>query len=273
MSLRDYWAADFEDDLGEDDLGEDELRDLADVLRQALHEDYADASDEEMDEALVNVLDSMSPAESWNFASALNQIGSSASKLLSDPTVGAIARTALPVAGAALGTAIGGPAGTALGSQLGTVAAGALPNRPPPRPPAPAVGAPGATAPQYTTSSAGASSTPTQAALPSPAAGGSAAAAQGLVLTQQPQVLQSLLSAALGQYGRQQVAGIPVAQVLGMFSKLMGEAAADADEMMYLDAHGEDAEDLLDSAALESDQSLYTGLLDADNLDLTEALG
>jgi hypothetical protein len=256
MSLRDYLFEDFDDDL-EDDL-DDDVRYLADVLRQTLHDDYADASDVEVHGALSNVLNTMSPAESWNFTRALNQIGSSASQLVSDPAFGAVVSKALPVAGAALGTAIGGPAGTALGSQLGTVAAGALPSRPTPRPSAPAIGAP---------------STPAPPVPPPPAASGSVAAAQGLVLTQQPQVLQSLLSAALGQHGRPEVGGIPVAQVLGMLSQIVGQAAADADELMYLDQYGEDADGLSAGSAMDSDRSLYTGLLDADNLDLTEALG
>ena len=50
-----------------------------------MHEEYADASDEEMDDALANVLDAMSPAEAFNFGSALSQIGKSASQLVSDP--------------------------------------------------------------------------------------------------------------------------------------------------------------------------------------------
>jgi hypothetical protein len=104
-------------------------------------------------------------------------------------------------------------------------------------------------------------------------ANGSVAAAQGLVLSQQPQVLQSLLSAALGQHGRQQIGGIPVAQVLGMLSQIIGQAAADADEMSYLDQHGEDAAGFFGDDVVKLDRSLYTGLLDADNIDLTDALG
>jgi hypothetical protein len=255
MALRDYWAEDVEADLDEDDLADDEVRYLSDVLRQALHEDYADASAEEMDEALVHMLDSMSPAESLNFANALGQIGSSANQLVADPRFAAVARTALPVAGAALGTVVGGPVGTALGGQLGTVAAGALPKRA-------VAGSPAIPPP-----------TSTMPIAPPRAANGSVAAAQGLVLSQQPQVLQSLLSAALGQHGRQHIGGIPVAQVLGMLSQIIGQAAADADEMMYVDQHGEDAAGLFADDEVELDRSLYTGLLDADNIDLTEALG
>jgi hypothetical protein len=66
-------------------------------------------------------------------------------------------------------------------------------------------------------------------------AGGSAAAAQALVLTQQPDVLRGLLAAALGRPGRLQVDGTPVAQLLALLSQILGQAAADADELMYLE--------------------------------------
>jgi hypothetical protein len=52
---------------------------LADVLRRSLRYEYADASDEDMDEELANVLDSVSPAESLSPAGALSQIGQGAS--------------------------------------------------------------------------------------------------------------------------------------------------------------------------------------------------
>ena len=107
---------------------------LADVLRSSLREEYADASDAEMGDALENVLDSMSAAEAFNFGSALSQIGKSATKLASDPTFAQIVRTAAPIAGGALGSVIGGPVGLALGSQLGNLAAQALPAPPGPAP-------------------------------------------------------------------------------------------------------------------------------------------
>ena len=69
------------------------------MLRSTLHEGYADASDDEMEDALANVLDSLSPAEAFNFGSALNQIGKSASRVVSDPTFVSVAQTALPVLG------------------------------------------------------------------------------------------------------------------------------------------------------------------------------
>ncbi|MGH3804349.1 MAG: hypothetical protein ACRDTD_30275, partial [Pseudonocardiaceae bacterium] len=57
-----------------DEAGWADAADPAEVLREALHEDYADALPEELEAALGNILDSMSPAESFNFAKALRQI-------------------------------------------------------------------------------------------------------------------------------------------------------------------------------------------------------
>jgi hypothetical protein len=133
-------------------------------------------------------------------------------------------------------------------------------------------GAPaGATAQPHTVSPGGAAGNPTQAVPPSPAATGSAAA-QALRVIQEPQFLLSLVSAALGQHGRQQVGGIPVAQALATASEVMGEAARDADEMMYLDALDDDVERLIDSS-VESGRSLYSGVINADNLDLSTVPG
>jgi hypothetical protein len=119
----------------------------------------------------------------------------------------------------------------------------------------------------------GATMPPPEAPTPAPApsvAKGSAAATQALVLTQQPDVLRSLLATALGQHGRQQVSGVPVAQVINLFSQVLGQAAADADELMYFQGP-EAAESVLDDAPANLVQSLYSDLLGADNLELAEA--
>jgi hypothetical protein len=102
-------------------------------------------------------------------------------------------------------------------------------------------------------------------------AAGSAAAAQGLVLTQQPDVLRGLLATALGQHGRQLVSGVPVAQVLALLSQVFGQAAADADELVYLDQQADATEGVLEEAPAGSIRSLYADLLGADNLELAEA--
>ena len=131
--------------------------------------------------------------------------------------------------------------GSALGGELGNLAAQALPApaAPPPRPPPAARAGPRRPRPPgLRTAGAGGAPVaphrsrrcgilrrcpgPTAPAPASSVAGGSAAAAQGLVLTQQPEVLRSLLATALGQQGRQQVSGIPVGQILRMFGQVIG---------------------------------------------------
>ena len=266
--------------------------DLADVLRCSLHDDYADASEEIIDEALAEVLDSMSPAESLSVAGALSQIGKGAGHLLSDPTFGQIARSALPMAGGALGTVAGGSFGTVLGTRLGAAAASALPARAasqapvvpiavvpqagpvPGTPPTAALAAVPGAAPAAAVPGAPRTAAPAVVAPASSVADGSAAAARALVLAQHPAVLQSLLAAALGQYGQTHVGGVPVAKMLGMLSEVADEAAADADELMYLrraEYTGDD-ESGTDATATGLDQSLYARLLEADNADLAEAI-
>jgi hypothetical protein len=277
---------------GEDGWFEDQgADDFVDALRSTMREEYADASDEEMSDALMNLLCSMSPAEAINFVSALDRIGTSASELASDPTVAAVAGAALPVLGGAAGTLGSGPTGTAAGTMLGGLAASALlASVAPPvagatpvaAVPAPntAMAAPGP--PNTAAISVAAVPEPGAArvtapviASPSPrpaseVADGSAAAAQGLVLTQHPDVLRGLLATALGQHGRQQVSGIPVAQLLELLSQVFAQAAADADQLMYLKQAG-DAESVLDDVTAASPRSLYADLLGADNLELAEA--
>jgi hypothetical protein len=104
-------------------------------------------------------------------------------------------------------------------------------------------------------------------------AGGSAAAAQGLVLSQQPEVLRSLLATALGRHGRQQVSGVPVAQLLTLFSQVIGQAAADADELMYLEQQPDAAEGIVEDVPSAQVRGLYADLLGADNLEFAEAAG
>jgi hypothetical protein len=235
-------------------------------LRLVLSDAYADASDAEMAQALGEVMDVMSPAEAFNFGAALNQIARGAGQALSDPTVASIARTALPVAGQVLGTVYGGPAGGAIGGQLGTIAANALPAPRPARPPGTATPGPaGAVAPGPLAPAAVAPTAGT------PLAGGSTAAAQGLVLAGHPLMQQALASAAFGQHGQPQVAGIPVAQLLGLLGQVMGRAAAEADELLYLSGgEANDAEG--ERWSPDSTQDLYISLIDAESLDLAEAL-
>jgi hypothetical protein len=247
--------------LGDDLDVEADVLDLGDVFREALSEDYADAPPEEMEAALDNVFELMTPAEAFNFSKALRQVEKGASQVLADPQVGQIATTALPLAGATVGTAFGGPAGTAIGSGLGGAAAKALSGSKP-------------------TPAARPRSTPPPPTPTSPIAAGSPAAAKGLILTQQPEVLRSLLALALGEHGRRSVDGVPVGTVMNLLSTVFGQAAAEADELMY---SGEIAPSYLPDgdgaypadAAAPADRAdaLYTRLLDDENEDLGGAVG
>ncbi len=260
----DYW--DVEELFGEEFPWGDEAVDLAEILRGALIEGYGDAFPEELDEALLNMFDSLSPAESFNLSKALSQIEKGAAQVMADPRVGQIAAVVLPVAGGALGTYVGGPAGTALGAQLGSAAAKALPKN----------------GKVSSTASKVAAATPAhgqpQSTKP-PAAGGSAAAAQGLVLSQQPEVLKSLLALALGEHGRKSIDGVPVGAVMNLLSTIFGQAAADADELLYsseeMPAYLFAAEEYPADPATPGDraQALYATLLGAENESLSEAAG
>jgi hypothetical protein len=243
----DAWAAPPGEDWDDASLG--------DVLAEVVSDGYADADAEDFDEALAEMMESLSPAEAVGLTRVLRQIGRTAGRIASDPAVTQVAATVLPAAGGAIGTAIGGPVGTAVGANLGAVAARALPpprsgrtRRPAARPPA------------------------RPEARPQPrAATGSPAAVQGMVLTQHPDVLRSLLALALGRHGRQSVNGVPVAALLSMLSTVFGRAAADADELMYLDG-GVDTEDEGPGGWYGDDDALYTAIIDADNAELAEVV-
>jgi hypothetical protein len=241
---------------------------LGPVLREVMHDNYAGADDEAYDDALEAVFDGMSTAEAFSFAKALRQIQSGAGRVLANPLVGQIASTALPVGAGALGTLIGGPAGTAIGSRLGTLAAGAL--APAGQPPKAAAGQP-LSAPGGQPPSAPGGQPPSGTAPAPQVAGGSAAAAQAAVLTQQPDVLKALVALAMGQHGARQVGGMPVASVMNMLSSVFGQAAADADELAYLDGDGidgGDAEQAYAEPAIGTGRSLYTALMDVENEEL-----
>jgi len=216
----------------------DEWPRLAGVLGDALHECYADADTAELEEALDDALDSMSAAEALNFTSALKQIERASSQVLADPTVRGLASTGLPLAGSALGTVVGGPLGTRIGGGLGQAAAKGL---------------------------VGARSTPSS---PAASANGSAAALQAMVLNQLGPIQDALLRVALGEHGQQVVNGIPVAKVMNMLSSVYGQAAADADELRYLDGDGADGEGFEDDDSDDGHRWLYTALMDTANDEL-----
>jgi hypothetical protein len=280
----------------------------AEALRSAMRDEYADASAAEMSDALEAVLGSMSPAEALSVSRVLDQMSKGAANLVKDPAFIQVARAALPIAGAALGSVVPG-AGNALGAGLGNLAASALPGRPAPPPaaepaaPAPAAPAPAPPAPAPPAPApappapapAPAAPAPAPAALAAPApglpalpaapqaapvpapsaaalvAGGSAAAAQAMVLALHTDVLRSLLATALGREGCQSVSGIPVAHVLALASHVLGEAAADADQLMYTEQRPDIWEGVPADAAGGPDRWLYADLIGADNRELAQA--
>lgn len=206
----------FEDAELEEALSE--LDHLAEAFSGVLHEDYAEASPETADEALYAILESVSPAEGFNFGKILRSVSKAAKQVMSDPVVGQVVTQALPVAGGAVGTFIGGPVGTALGTQLGQVAGSALA---------------GSAAPARRGAAPAKRAAPT---VPGPQQG-SAAAAQLLQLTQDPNVLKSLLALSLGSHGRQSIQvspgspKVPVGGFMNLLSTLANRAAADADAL------------------------------------------
>jgi hypothetical protein len=250
----------------------DDFPELAEVLRETLHERYEDASPEEMEEALFNIMDQMTPAEGFNFTSALRQISKTGQGILKDPMVGQIAGTALPIAGGALGTFVGGPVGTAIGAQLGQAAVQAFPGAKKPAIPT----APPPTVPVTPTPP----NPPVQPAVATPQ-GGSTAAAQLLQLTQNPVMLQSLLALALGSHGKGSISITPRGQavqpgpLMSLLGQLAGQAASDADQLLW---ESEETPDyLLDSEgryvvdpAVPEDhaEALYEALLAAENIRL-----
>ncbi|WP_344496426.1 hypothetical protein [Nonomuraea monospora] len=282
------------------------------VLREVLSDEYGGAGEEDYDYALEVMLDELSPAEAIGFANAFRQIQGGASRALAHPFVAQGLQRALPTGAAALGTLIGGPAGNLIGTRLGTLAAGALAGRgtppqfgavPPQYTAVPAVppqfipvppqipgvpSAPPATIPAtapppgFPAIPAGAAGAVPAVVVEPPApvpavAEGSAAAAQGLVLACQPDVLAALLALCLGRHGARRIGGVPVARVMGMLSDVFAQAAADADELAYYDglAYGadEDATDFGESTdaggpSLGSGRALYTAFMDAENEEL-----
>jgi hypothetical protein len=245
---------------------------LGEALAEVLSDDYAGATPEELELAVADVLDELSPAEAFGIGKALRQLGSGAGRLVSDPAFAQIAGKVLPVAGGALGTAIGGPLGTSVGSQLGSVAARSLPRArttAAPAAPRPAAPAPAAPPPPPQAVAVTPPPPPPPAPQPAPSAtGGSTAATQAAYLSQHPTVAKGLLALALGEHGKATVDGVPVATLMSMLSSVFGRAAADADELAYLGGYG-DAEETADWG---DDESLYTALVDADNAELTEAV-
>ena len=236
------------EDWLDEDLDDDGYGDLASPFLEALADDDLGIGDAELADAMTNVFSALTPAESFNIAKALGQVGKGAAQVFEDPTVRQIAATAAPIAGGAAGTALGGPGvGTAVGASLGAAAGKALAPKP-------------------------------AGAAPPAAAQGSSAATKALVLSQQPDVLKALLALALGGQGRREVNGIPVGAVMNMLSAMYARAAEDADELADMSDGAPtyliDAEGALraDPAAPRAcADALYAALIGSENELLTDA--
>lgn len=271
MEVANYPEDDWSEDWAEyEPDSASDFAEMAEALRETLHEDYRDASPEQMEDALYEMLAEMTPAEGFNFGKVLSSIGSVGKQVLRDPSARSIAGSVLPVAGGALGTFIGGPVGTAVGSQLGQLAGRAVAGGQRPR------------RPSSRRRGAGISR---QRGARASARGGSTAAAQLLQLTQNPAMLQSLLSLSLGSSGRRSVkAGrggpsVPVGAFANLLGQLAGQAAADADALLreseegqayLLDSEGEYLVDPADSTGRA--EALYETLVDAENQQLIESI-
>src|SRR5258708_5263631 len=68
--------AEEEDEYFDEDLEDlERFPDLAEVLRELMPETYEDALPEEIDEALADIFDSLTPAESLSLGSVLSGLG------------------------------------------------------------------------------------------------------------------------------------------------------------------------------------------------------
>jgi hypothetical protein len=219
--------------------------DMALALGEALRDEYAYATPEELDEALGNVLESLAPAEAINFAKTVQQAGK---RLREDATLAQIARTALPLAGGA----VGGPAGMAVATGLGNVVGQALAGH---AEPARAPAAPAAAKP--------------------PVAAGSPAAATAAVLCQMQKPLLATVSTAMGEHGRKTIDGVPVAEIMELLGQVFARAARDAKELQQ--GSGEppgylvDAEGDFQADPAERARALYTALVAAETEAISEA--
>ena len=251
----------------------DDSTELAEALSEVLHTDYGHAAAEEMQEALFNMFDMMTPAEEFNFKNVVRQISKAGEKAFQDPTVGQIAKTVLPAAGSTIGTIYGGPVGTAVGGKLGQAAAQAFNGRGKPTPTPTAVNVAGI---------AGGVAVP---AKPS-AKEGSAAAARLLQLTQNPDVLRGLMALALGSHGRQSIEigqdgpTVSVGAIMNLLQTAVNQATADAEELVG--ESGEASTYLTDSegnfrvdSAVPEDRAevLYNVLSEVENQRLAEDFG
>jgi hypothetical protein len=203
-----------DDELDDEDEGfyddeDDDLIDLGDAFRRVLHDDYAGLSPEETDEVLLDMVESLPPDEAFNFVKALGDIAKPAAGVLRSPQLGQVLSVAAPLAG----TALGGPAGGAVARSLAQAAGSAL-ARSPKVPAVPASAMPAMAATQVLAQLP-------PAAQVAQAATQAANAVKAFNFAALPTVREAVLANAMKPFGQQEVAGIPVDQLVGTLARLL----------------------------------------------------
>jgi len=187
-------------------------------VRMALHPRYRNISPEQVEMLLDSVGLSANDME-FSLSNALSGVGS---------YLTSAAPTILPLAGTAIGAALGGPVGASFGGSIGQMAGSAVGRAGQPAVAQPvaiqhAVGQPAIAQPARPTGPASSASL-----QPVAASGGSPSAAQLLQILNRPEVLQALLSMALGQAGQQQISVGSKSAPVAAFTNLIGELADQA---------------------------------------------
>lgn len=190
-----------EDELELDDELDDDIVALGDAFREVLHEEYSCLSPEDTDEALIEVFESLTPAESFSLAKALDGLGKGSQAAVKNPTFQQLAGTALPV----VGTAFGGPVGGTIAGAAGQALIGR-----------PAVAAPPPAA---------------VSATPAKAATADQLAKQALVAAYLPAVQKAVLANAIGANANQQVGGVAVQDIVNMLGTLLKGSVGEAEDV------------------------------------------
>jgi len=208
--------AQYDDELDDedgwlDDEEDDEFIDLGDAFRRILHREYADLSPEDTDEVLLDMVESLPVDEAFNFVKALGDIAKPVARAVRSPELSQVLSVAAPLAG----TALGGPAGAAIGRSLAQAAGSAL-ARNPKVPALPAAAMPAmATAAPTVLAQLPAAAQATQAATLA------ANAVKAFDFASLAPVKEALLAKAIQPYGKQEIGGIPVDQLVGTLATLL----------------------------------------------------
>jgi hypothetical protein len=164
-------------------------------IRGVLSAEYRDLPDESVEAVVQASLGEVAPEDLEGFLSSLKDFGQAIAKA---------APSVLPIVGTVAGTVLGGPVGAKLGGSLGQMAGGAIHGA-----------ASGQSASTIFQRAGGSLASQAASLIPGlgAAGGGSPAAAQLLAILNRPEIIQSLMSMALGSAGRSHihVGGSPAA--------------------------------------------------------------